>query len=274
MASSYIVVDQNQLRSQALRDRFVQEPHTRFVLPDLGMFEMAKSSNRALTLRLSLEVLSLQPSRVYVSRALGDCLRYELTRTIPVVGHVIDTNGTRFFRRVLAAVASGVSTPEYDRVLADPEGHVGGMRRDYLDHESNKRRMLELVEETKQAMPREFAQRLRAAQVSASEKVAFIREKAPSLLLDILADNGITRGKAERFIGQKPMLLRYMFLKLWACLCWEEQGRIDGLSAAKVSNDLIDHEYVLAATFFDGILSAESNVNEAYKAVTTLISRS
>lgn len=273
MTPSYCVVDQNQLRADALRERLEREPSLRLVLPDLGMFEMAKSSNRELTLTLSLEILSGHANRVYVSRALSECLHYELTRAVPVVGHVINSEATKFLRKLLASVASGHRTAEFDRVVADPEGHLSGLRRDYLDHDANRLRALELVEETKRGMPREFAERLRASQASVEEKIDFVYSKAPSLLVGVLEDNGFSRGRASRLVRQKSMLLRYFFVKLWTCLCWEEQGRIEGLGAAKLSNDLIDHEYVLAATFFDGLLSAESAVIDAYKAVTTLLAR-
>lgn len=237
------------------------------------MFEMAKSRNRELTIKLSLEILAQQPSRVFVSRALSDCLTYELHSKVAVVGHLIDRDATNFLRRILAAIATGFPNSEYDQVISDPENHMSGMRRDYLDHDANKSRSLELVDETKRSMTAEFAKRLRGSRATTREKIDFIYEKAPSLLAGVLEDNGFSRQKAIQLFRQKPMLLRYFFVKLWACLSWEEQGRIQGLGPAKVSNDLIDHEYVLAATFFNGVLSDEPAVNEAYAVVQELLAR-
>jgi len=158
-------------------------------------------------------------------------------------------------------------------VIADPQNHISGMKRDYLDHAANKARSLELVEETKRSMNGEFAKRLRGSRAALDEKLDFIHEKAPSLLVGVLEENGFSRGQAIRLYRKRPMLLRYFFAKLWACLSWEEQGRIEGLGPAKVSNDLIDLEYVLAATFFDGVLSDEPAVNDAYAAVHQLLAR-
>jgi len=273
LAPLFLVVDQNQLRSESLRVKVLGEPQTRFVLPDLAMFEMAKSTNRELTLKLSLEILAQDSGRVFVSRALSDCLQYELQQQNAVVGHLIDRDGTKFLRKLLTAVASKVPNAEFEQVISDPEGHVAGLRRDYLDHDANKSRSVELVEETKRGMSTEFAKRVRGSKATFEEKLDFIYEKAPSLLVGVLEDNEFSRGKAVRLLRQRPMLLRYFYLKLWACLCWEEQGRIEGLGPPKVSNDLIDHEYVLAATFFSGVLSDEPAVNEAYRAVTHLLAR-
>lgn len=120
-------------------------------------------------------------------------------------------------------------------------------------------------------MTTEFAKRIRGARASFDERIAFIQEKTPSLLTGVLGENGFSHGKAINLIRKKPMLLRYFYVKLWTCLVWEEQGRLEGLEPKKVSNDLIDHEYVLAATFFHGVLSDEPKVNEAYEAVSRLL---
>ena len=147
------------------------------------------------------------------------------------------------------------------------------MQRDYLNHDANKSMAIELVDETKRSMTTEFAKKLRGSRATKCEKIVFIKNLAPKLLVGVLEDNGFSRQNAIRMLRQKPMLLRYFFVKLWACLSWEEQGRIEGLGPAKVSNDLIDHEYVLAATFFDGVLTDEPAVNEAYSAVQKLLAQ-
>ncbi len=73
-----------------------------------------------------------------------------------------------------------------------------------------------------------------------------------SLLVGTLTDYGFSREQAMAFAKKKPMLLRYFYLKVWTCLAWEKQGRLESLGAEKVSNDLLDHEYVLAGTFLMG----------------------
>lgn len=270
---TYLVLDLNFLRSDSLKEMLHSQPELKFVLPDLAFFETAKSSNRELTIKLNLEAISLAPNRVYVSRALSDCLYYELHNRLPVVGHMINQDATKFARKLLNAIATGVSNAEYVQVIADTHNHLPAMRRDYLDHDANKIRSMDLVTETKQSMTPDFASRLRGLRVTTEEKIDFILAKAPSLLVGVLKDNDFSLEKANRLLRQKPMLLRYFFVKLWACLCWEEQGRIECLGAAKVTNDLIDHEYVLTATFFHGILSNEPAVNDAYAAVNQLLAR-
>lgn len=273
MKHSYLVVDQNYLRSEALRELLSARPEVRLVLPDVAMLEMTKPDQRELTVRESLAIISEDPGRVFVSRALSECLAFELNTRRPVVGHMIDQRATKFVRRLLEAVASGSPNAEYHDVIVDPQQHLTGLKRDYLSHDTNKARSLELVAETKKKMSTEFARRVRGARATTQEKLDFVIEKAPSLLVGVLEDNGFAKRDAIRLYRRKPMLLRYFFAKLWYCLSWEEQGRLEGLGPMKVSNDLLDQEYVLAATFFDGVLSGEQAVHEACAAVNALLAR-
>lgn len=272
MHHQYFVVDQNYLRTTALRDILVEKPHLRLVLPDLALLEITKSDKRELTVQKSLEIIADNPSRIFVSRAMSECLRYELTTARSVGGHFLSRPATIFLRQVLLAVKTNVSNDQYRRVIEDLENRLAGLKKDYLSHDENKSRSLELVDQTVKAMSAEFAKRIRSSSATHEERIEFVGEKATFLLEGVLADYGFSRGKVMAFIKTKPMLVRYFYVKLWTCLVWEEQGRLEGLGAEKVSNDLLDHEYVLAATFFDGVLSDDTKVNDAYQAVTRLLS--
>lgn len=271
MRHTYFVIDQNYLRAPQLEELLATQPRTRIVVPDLAMFEMTKSSERALTVRSSLATLAKYADRVFVSRTIGECLKYELEHAQPVTGHMLFREATHFLRRVLSAVVTGRENPEFERVIHDPENCLLDLNQDYLDHDSNKQRSLELVDATKSEMTAEFAKRIRGRRVAREEKIAFIREKAPSLLIYVLEDNGFTREKACHLVRKESMLLRYFYVKLWACLDWAEHGRLDNLGAVKVSNDLLDQQYVLSATFFDGVLSCDARVNDAYLATMNLL---
>lgn len=271
MSHFYLVVDQNYLRNPQLESLLAATINTRIVFPDLAMFEMTKTDKRELNIRLSFAILAKYAHRVFVSRAIGECLKHELEHGQPVSGHMLLRGATQFLRQVLYAVANGVTNAAFERVIHDPESHLFDLKRDYLDHDSNKRHSLELVEATKLEMPAEFARRVRGKQATREQKIAFVREKAPSLLLSVLQENNFSRERALKFLRRKPMLLRYFYANLWACLSWEEQGRLEGLEPKKVSNDLLDREYVLSATFFDGILSCDARVNDAYGATAQML---
>lgn len=162
MQYTYYVVDQNYLRSQRLEQLLATEPDIRLVLPDLGMFEMAAPDERELTVRLSLAIIAKHPNRVFVARSESECLKYELENAKSVSGHMLFREATKSLRRILQAVASGTSNQDLDRLINDPEGHMPSLKKDYLDHISNKQRSLELVEATKLIMTADFARDIRA----------------------------------------------------------------------------------------------------------------
>jgi hypothetical protein len=271
MRHTYLVVDQNYLRNPDFERLMATRQNTRIVLPDLAMFEMAKSDERELTIRRSLTTLAKYSHRVFMARAIGECLKYELERAEPVSGHMLSREATQYLRQVLRAVSTGRPNAVFERVVQDPEKHILDLKRDYLDHASNKRTSLELVEAAKREMSTEFASRVRGKRATSEEKIAFVREKAPSLLTGVLEENNFSRERALNFVRKKPLLLRYFYVNLWACINWEEQGRLECLGPEKVSNDLLDREYVLSATFFDGILSCDGRVNEAYAATAQML---
>jgi hypothetical protein len=49
------------------------------------------------------------------------------------------------------------------------------------------------------------------------------------------------------------------------------KGEIESVKPTKVTNDLFDHDYVLLATFFDGLVSNDKRANEAYSDLKYLL---
>lgn len=241
------------------------------VLPELAMLEMTKSEQRELTLNQSLKILANHRRRVVVSRATGACLAYELQHKRPVTGHLLQRKSTAFLREVLHTVATGERTAEYEQIVADEYGAIEDLRADYLSHEENKARALDLIDVTKLEMSAEFRRRVRSSIATDVEMLQFAKEKAPALFVGVLQERGWSREKAISFLRKKPLLLRYFYLNVWKCVQWERQGWLEALGPTKVSNELLDHQYVLAASFFGGLLSDEPAVNQARAALTAML---
>lgn len=273
MSKRYVVVDQNVLRKEALRDLVVSSRATQFVVPDLAFLELTKSLQWEKTLRGSFEILSTSSSRVVVSHSVGYALKVELTQRTPVNGRMLDQEATGFVRDILHSVRDGSAGHGIAQIKSDPENHRGALAKDHLDHDSNKTRLNDLIASTKSMLPGEFAKRLRSKKVESSERLDVIFQVATTLLPGILVDSGFTDNKARALMKRKPMLLRYMYLKAWQCLNWIEMGGFESLSSRKVTNDQLDHEYILTATFFHGLLSEEARVNQAYQDLLELIHR-
>lgn len=272
MQPRYLVVDQNFLRADELRSQLASDPNLCIVLPDLAFLEITKNERWELTLRLSLAVLADYRQRVFVGRSVSESLRYELYHGKPVTGHMMYRDATRFVREILASVESGTEGEGIARIRSNPDNHLQELQRDYLNHSANKLHASELVDATKLVASSAFAESVRSNRASREERLEFLTKQAPSILLGVLIDNGFSRERASSLARKKPMLLRYFYLKMWASIDWLEMGRLEGLGEKRVTNDLLDHEYVLTATFFNGVLSKERKVNDAYHDLMQLLS--
>lgn len=273
MHNHYIVVDQNVLRNNVLRERLSSDKTAQFVIPDLAFLEMNKSPQWEQTLRTSLAILSTEKNRVFVSRSVGDALRVELTTKVPVNGKMLYREATNFVREILQSVNDGSVGHGIARIKNDPDNHREALEKDHLNHESNKALLAGLIASTKSMLDTHFAKRLRSDKVSQNERLDIIFQVATALLPQLLANYGFTREKSHMFMKRKPMLLRYMYLKVWHCLNWIEMGGFESLPSEKVTNDQLDHEYILTATFFHDLLSEEVRVNQAYRDVLLLLHR-
>jgi hypothetical protein len=273
MFKRYVVVDQNIFRKEILKELIASSPATQFVVPDLAFLEMTKAKQWEETLRSNFTILSTARSRVVVSQSVGDALKTELVKRAPIGKQMLDHEATGFVRGILQSINDGSICHEIERIRMDPENHRDALAKDHLDHDRNKAQLDGLIDATKSMLPKEFTKRLRAKKVGPDERLDVIFQVATGLLPGILFDAGFTRDKARILMKQKPMLIRYMYLKAWQCLNWIEMGGFENLSSNKVTNDELDHEYILTATFFHDLLSEELRVNQAYKDLLVLIKR-
>ena len=271
----YFVVDQNYLRTLELETLLAADPSVRVILPDLAFLEMAKGEHQELTVRQNLRVLAQFPGRVKVARSVGQALRQELDTRKATSGLMAPIASTKIVREVLGCLAADPETAAIKRLLDQPTAHVDWLKRTFLDDEDNKSRALLLVEAIKIDTGAAFARDVRSAKASFEDRLDFVAEQGPSKLLSALTGSkiGFPLEKARIFLRSKSMLLRYFYLNLWNALDWEAMGRLEGLSPKKVTNDYMDREYVLSATYFDGLLSKDRQVSAAFKALKLLLLR-
>lgn len=273
MTKHYVVVDLNVLGRGKIKDLLANQPDTRFVLPDLSFLEMTKSDRWESVLRHTLQPLAQHTNRVFICRSVSDVLAAELTNLRPVKKHMLHREATHFARDLLNWVSSGNEGYAVARIRKDPECHRASLAAGYLDHRRNKMRLKELIEDMQRILPGELQKRMRSDKISKDERVQYIHDLTLSMLPQVLGTRGISIGKARAFMRHKPLVLRYMYLKIWHCSFWIEKGGFDTFPVAKITNDEIDQQYVLAATFFDGLESLETKVNQSYQDLKLLLAK-
>lgn len=271
MTKRYLVLDQNILRRAELSDMVKNQQETHFVLPDLAFLELTKNDMWKETLRASLAILAEAPTRVHIAYSVNESLKKELETFQPQTKHLMHREAAIFVRDLLCWVRTGVETVAFRRIEEDPE-HRLAVAADHLSHNANRSRLAELIEVTRNVLTEEQQKMLRSNQLSEKERLLMILGHAKILAVGILQEADIERGKAIGFIKQRPLVFRYILLNVWHCVRWISEGGFEGFPAEKVSNDVLDQQYVLTATSFHGVLSDDARVKRAYSDLTKLLS--
>jgi hypothetical protein len=271
MSKRYIVLDQNVLRNPLLINEITTESKTHFVLPDLAFLEMTKSSEWEQTVHRSLQILSNVPSRVHVTYSVNEALDDELSTLRPVTGRMLHHKATEFVRDLLNSVSSGVEGTTLALMRRKSPENVANLSAQHLDHAENKKRFSELIETTKSCVGIDLQQKLRRGEMTEIEKLEMVHHFSVNLFPKVLQDRGVNVGRARMFMKRRPMALRYYFLNIWYLFHWIEKGGFDCIKAEKITNDEVDRQYILTASFFHGLLSLEARVNDAYKALTAML---
>jgi hypothetical protein len=273
MTKRFVVVDQNILRKPILETLLFDDPDLRIILPDMAFLEMTKTAQWESTLKNSLATLAKYPRRVHICLSVNEALATELHALRPINARMMFPSASTFVRDLLHGFQSGQSSAAFERIKQNPDRHLDVLIQQHLNHEENKERLSGLIESTATMLPDEAKKRLRSKKVSDEERLQILHEIGKMLLPDVLATRGIDRSSAVAFMKKRPMVLRYLFLKAWRVLRWLGDGGFDDRSPQAITNDELDDQYILAASFYDGLLSEERAANEAYRDIRRLIAR-
>ena len=265
MMKKFLVVDQNYLRCDELAERLESDRGLVIVFPDIALLEMLKSDKWKSTMKGSLLILSRYPRRVHVSISIGVAIKREIREKRSSNGGLIDREVTKWFRELLNEVAADVEGEKTkviaDRILAIQQQ----VAIDELDHVSNKLRLEKIMSTLEPpVLSKGTIKRLRSGKITEHERREIISTAAPFVLEIFFQQADFLENKKKSFLKQKPAILRYTYSRLWLCLSWIARGGFEAAKGTTITNDVIDQEYVITATFFDGILSKEKRVSEAF----------
>jgi len=250
-----------------------RDPNARFVLPDVAFSEMCKSPQWESTLRRSLSILSAYPNRTRVSMSVGEAINAEIKTQRSVSGHLLPREFIPIFTELLCALSVGMESHVLSQIAQRIALIQASLAHSELNHQQNKQSAEALIEATKSMITADQAKSLRNGTMKRDERLDFISQRAPVVLEDFFRQANFSSGKKRGFLKTKPLILRYTYLKMWASLDWIAKGGFEGLLPKRATNEAMDHDHILLATFFDGILSKESKVNEAYQDLCLLIYR-
>jgi hypothetical protein len=176
---------------------------------------------------------------------------------------------------MLAAIAAGAThdDPLLRRIVVDTDEHHTDIANDYYFHADNKERVSGLIAELKeQLLTAADVKALRAGRMGRDARLELIHTVIPNRLGSMLAEReGYSPGAVWSLLRQKPIVLRHQYYMLWLCMDWIRNGGYENADPQKISNDLIDRDYILTASSFHGLISGEGRVNEAHQDMMSLL---
>lgn len=260
----HLVLDQNYLRFEGLTQLISAEPDAIFILPDVALIEMCKGEKWRQVMRSSLAFLSKIPDNVRLSLCVGEAIRKESATFTSIEGRLLPDEFNDFKNSFLMDVAENKSSPRgLDLIAARIESAQQDFRDDELNHAKNHEKNLKLNSKIKAGLGSKLIKALRNRRITQDARLTIICELAQKLLQDFLLTEGLSKQHASDFISQKPLLLRYYILLVQQDIEWIKVGGLESQPAERITNNLMDQDYVLIGSFFDALLSRDGRVVDA-----------
>ncbi|MDE4920288.1 hypothetical protein ACUXAV_006521 [Cupriavidus metallidurans] len=232
---------------------------------------------REATLVESLRMIAPHSSRVHIGRSIPESLGMELKTGRSIAGNMLLRDARHVTRRMLAAIAAGSAREDLllRRIVEDKDEHQVDIAKDFYVHAENKDRVAGLIEELKeQSLTAADVKALRAGRMDRDARLELIHTVIPNRLGITLAEReGYSPGAVWSLLRQKPMVLRHQYYMMWLCMDWIRNGGYENVDPQKISNDLIDRDYILTASSFHGLVSGEGRVNEAYQDIMSQLAK-
>jgi hypothetical protein len=271
-----LVIDQNRLRSKAHEANAPLEAHLATakenlaVLTDTAVFEILKGSAPTYVASKSLEILSRFPDQVIVTDGTGVLMRKELTECKPIAGiasHELTQRFRAMLRKASRFYAGQEKTFPLDEALVAKE--LPAIKAQRLDHQENKKVLTDGVA----ALKKQSAQLQRKIRKGVFDKEVyeFVYQAAFVSFRDAISDFKLQTETVNQLYLDYCLTARVSMVGLLFAMQWFETNGADTLKEEAATNQFIDNDYVVCATYFDGILSEEGRVNALYGKLKSLL---
>jgi hypothetical protein len=257
------VLDQNYLRTTELETLVATEPGATFVLPDVALLEMCKGEKWRDVMQMSLATLSQCPTRVFHSLSVGEALNSELQTLKSIHGRLLPRELKKFIRSILEDISAGTSTNGIATLTSGMVKVQEEVRSNELNHERNQASLLTRTKIIKDVLGAKALRQLKNGLDNDTDRLKLVYRIAFDLASSHLKNEGVSDNKIKVFLKTKPLLLRYFLLSVRHPVEWAKTNGLDSMSPDKITNDILDQQYVVIASFFDAILSRETRVRDA-----------
>ena len=264
----FIVIDQNQMRDAnvvaSLLDRCCRD-NFHILIPDIAGFEFPKGLCPQKTWTASLCELAPYRELVCVSRKLTNMMAEESQRGEPC-RKLIDDNLTSCLRSILRNLEVGDDSAVREITEKQLPKFLPSSREVWENHEAHKAWITTLQGLREFTDPTQL-KRMRTAPLEG------LVEWLSSDVITSFVFQGLKKGGLDKSIALRLTLepsVRAGFVSALAALAgyWLASGGLESAPAAKLTNDLLDTEYVILGALSEGLCTQDKRARIIYESVS------
>lgn len=272
-----MIIDANYFANPALEAYLEAHRRNVVVFTDFACMESygGRAGDRAdaalVSIHESLRIVSRFPSQVLVLRSMGEIVKLQGEFPHATPEDFVDPDQTKGFEQFCSEISRARAAP----ATAQPVFEHGDAAAQYIDGAmlEGARSFPEWFEAVKEELGPDYLRRLRRGEPPTGEdlkKIAgcVLRRAAAGFI----AHPGHPRPPKRSQLFRKTMIFRFA-LAHFALAEWFLLHGGPLPAHPKLRNDLVDMTYVAAATYFDGILTAETKVADVYGLAMQLLTR-
>jgi hypothetical protein len=253
------VIDTNYLRAPDLAQALQSSaPSDRFILADTAVLETMKNAQWETTARASFRILSQFPQQIWLAKAPGNLIRSELD-TGRERTEIIDAPASAGFRSLMAEIMSGVDGPSMAFARANVTAAQADLAQAQQNHAANLQGLQLAVADIRRSIDIAAFRQIPEPRQKELVRLHRIKTLTQIALKQLVQLEGKSANLGQSLAYGRGILLRYQIGLYCLGFKWALNGTLSP-DPAKATNELMDLDHALIATYCDDILTKENSV--------------
>lgn len=258
-----LVIDKNRFESQELRE-FLNSRENEAVLMGFSFMESLKGDALENVPR-STSLLREFPGQVLVLKDTYSLMRMGLIAPERVLD-MIDKKATREFGLFCAMVESAGKGDHRARSFLSNLGRSASEHYEKLLEDGEW--LWDGVLQTTAKFPEAIATRHRREQLNVGQWARMVEFAIAPLGESLFSgDKNLPSMPMQFVVSRHYYRMRYCMALWWLAFRWAVERGPSGISRERLKNDLIDLSYIVAGSYFDGVMSEDGKVLDLYEDV-------
>ena len=260
------VIDQGYFRN---KDLFVRIETSRenefFIVTEDALVEMFKSKDWRRITKLSLSIISQFKEKILVTNPIG-LLREKEIETKKACRSMVDLESTKLFRNLLDEYKKGIDG-EIREILAENISKTQAYKsHKVLNHEKNKSLYLSIVKQFQDQMGPTLRNDLRKNKVKIEDIHQLILEGVEECFSNPQGEfKKMSESELKCFIDSKPVYYFLYATLLIEAFYWQQKLGLQQINSEKITNYILDTNYIIISMYSKGILSNDTFINDLYR---------